>query len=58
LGIKFIAWHKFLSLGLSSGRCSWRRQISPKYCHLVNWTKHTHRIWFWPIRSIMWMICY
>ena len=22
--------------------------------HLANWRKHTHHLWLWPIRSILW----
>ena len=29
-------------------------RLRPRCCHLANWTKHTRRLWFLPIRSIMW----
>ena len=28
--------------------------VCPFVCHLANCAKHMRRIWFWPIRSIMW----
>jgi len=32
--------------------------LTPDWCcHLANWTKHTHRLWFWLIiRSIVWKL--
>jgi len=29
-------------------------RLCPRCSHQANWTKHTRRIWFWTIRSIMW----
>ena len=28
--------------------------LRPQCRHLANWTKHTRRLWFWPIRFIVW----
>jgi len=28
-------------------------RLRPRCRYTANWTKHTRRLWFWPIRSIM-----
>jgi len=39
---------------LMKTRCSRGRPTSPRCRHLVKWTKHTSRFWFWPIPSVIW----
>jgi len=29
-------------------------RLEPWCHHLANWTKRKRRLWFWPIRSIIW----
>jgi len=29
-------------------------RLRPRCRHLANRTKHTHRLWFWPISFIVW----
>ena len=29
-------------------------RLRSQCCHLANWTKHKHHLWFWSIRSTIW----
>jgi len=33
--------------------CNRKQQLRPRWCNLANSTIHTHRIWSWPVRSII-----
>ena len=42
------------SEGRYTSRRQWKEDALGRWQTAANWTKHTGRLWFWPVCSIMW----